>query len=208
MDSMMLQPKTEQSTKALSDSGMLKSVLLHVQDDSGLEARLQAALALVRVSGGHLTCLQVTPPVPFGGYGDLAGAYVLSDFAKEIAAHETALRERIETQLCKEDVAWSYQQQTWDPAAALSQAGALADLIILGRFEQSQGSKNQGSNRQTMALFGNLLRTSRTPLLICPNELAEFDPFGPAVVAWNASFEAANALRAALPLLQLSLIHI
>ena len=34
----------------------MKSVLLHVQDDEGLEARLQAAMAIVRASGGHLSC--------------------------------------------------------------------------------------------------------------------------------------------------------
>jgi nucleotide-binding universal stress UspA family protein len=204
MDSLILQAKAERGAADPGHGGMLKSIMLHVQDDAGLEARLQAALGIARGSGGHLSCLHVTPMAPFAGYQDFGGAYFLANLAKEIEEHEAALRERIEAQLDKEDVAWSYQRQTWDPAAALIQAGALADLIVLGRFHHKQGTE-----RQTMALFGDLLGTSRTPLMVCPKDSAGFDPLGPAVVAWNASFEAANALRAAVPLLhQASAVHV
>ena len=34
------------------------SVLLNVAQDGGHEARLQAALALVKAQGGHITCVQ------------------------------------------------------------------------------------------------------------------------------------------------------
>jgi nucleotide-binding universal stress UspA family protein len=197
MDSLILQSNTASTADTPSPGGAIKSVLLHVQDDPGLEARLQTALTIVRAAGGHLECLQITPMMPLAGYPDFGGAYVLASFSTDIAEREAALRERIEARLGKEDVAWSYRHQTWDPAAALIHSGALADLVVLGRFHHSQGS-----DRLTMALFGDVLGASRTPLLICPKDPAGFDPFGPAVVAWNASLEAANALRAALPMLQ------
>lgn len=204
MDSLILQSNTANTADVPSSGSSLISVLLHVQDDPGLEDRLQAALAIARAAGGHLECLQVTPTMPLAGYPDFGGAYALASLSTEISARETDLRERIEARLGKEDVAWSYKHQTWDPAAALIHGGALADLMVLGRFHH-----DQGSDRQTMALFGDVLGTSRTPLLICPKDRSGFDPFGPAVIAWNASLEAASALRAALPLLhRASAVHV
>ena len=40
------------------------SVLLNVAQDGGHEARLQAALALVKAQGGHITCVQIVTDVP------------------------------------------------------------------------------------------------------------------------------------------------
>jgi nucleotide-binding universal stress UspA family protein len=57
--------------------------------------------------------------------------------------------------------------------------------------------------------MGDVLQSARAPILVQPQELNTFDVFGPAVVGWNGSFEAANALRAALPLLKMaSAVHI
>ncbi|MDX1704625.1 MAG: universal stress protein, partial [Altererythrobacter ishigakiensis] len=36
----------------------MKSILLHIGDDEGLEARMQVALDLARAFEGHITCLQ------------------------------------------------------------------------------------------------------------------------------------------------------
>ncbi len=47
----------------------MKNILLLVHDDEGQEARLQAALDLVRTLDGHLVCLDVTPfPVMAGDF--------------------------------------------------------------------------------------------------------------------------------------------
>ncbi len=206
MTSVMIQPESSHAEAPLSSRGGMKSVLLHVQDDEGLEARLQAALAIVRASGGHLTCLHVTPmsAYAYAGFETYGGAYVLTDLLKQLEEHEAAMRTRIEAQLASEDVAWSYERQTSDPVSALVNSGALADLIVLGRSRHSQSSAYRA-----MSIFGDILATSHTPLLVYSNDQQRFDPLGPAVVAWNGSFEAANALRAALPLLkQASAVHI
>lgn len=114
------------------------------------------------------------------------------------------MRARIEAQLVNEDVAWSYEQQTIDPVTALVNRGALADLIVLGRSQDKSGSAYQ-----PISVIGKVLAASHTPLLVCAKDKQGFNPFGPAVIAWNGSFEAANALRAALPLLlQASAVHI
>lgn len=204
MTSAMLQPEVSQAAAPASREEGVKSVLLHIQDDDGLEARLQVALAIVRASGGHLACLQVTPVNALGGFEAFGGGYVMADIIKELDQREAALRARIEARLVNEGVAWSYEQQVAVPGAALVDAGALADLVVVGRLAHRQSAVQLTGSDLSVAL-----QATHTPLLVCPEELVHFDPLGSAVVAWNGSFEAANALRAALPLLkQASAVHI
>ncbi len=204
MTSLMLQPELNHAATSASARAGVKSLLLHVQDDEGLEARLQVALAIVRASSGHLTCAQVMPANAFGGIETFGAGYVMADIFKQFEEQETALRARIEARLQKEDVAWSYEQRTTLPSEALVNAGALADMIVVGRFAHTQSAVQRPGS-----LLGDILQASHTPLLICSKDQKSFDPFGTAVVAWNGSFEAANALRAALPLLrQASAVHI
>lgn len=197
MTSVMFKPELSHAEAPLRSQGGMKSVLLHVQDDEGLEARLQTALAIARASGGHLTCMHVTPMSAFVGFETFGGAYVLTDLLTRLEEHEAAMRARIEARLEKEDVAWSYGQQRSDPVSALVSSGALADLIVLGRSRHSQSA-----TYRPMSIIGEVLSSSHTPLLVNSNDNMRFDPLGPAVIAWNGSFEAANALRAALPLLR------
>jgi nucleotide-binding universal stress UspA family protein len=204
MTSLMLQPEMSQSAALVSTRGAVKSLLLHIQDDEGLEARLQAALAIVRASGGHLACLQAAMTNPVVGFEAFGPGYVVADLINQFEEQEAALRSRIEARLRKEDVAWSYDRIATIPGAALVDAGALADLIVVGRSVHGRSTISWPAS-----ILEEVLRSSRTPLLVCSQDQTNFDPFGPAVVAWNGSFEAANALRAALPLLmQASSVHI
>lgn len=196
MASLILQSKQSQTASPSRGPSGVKSVLLHIQDDEGLEARLQAGLGLVRASGGHLSCLQVTPPGTFVGFEAFGAGYVTAELITQLENQEAALRSRIEARLAKEDVVWSYEHRSTVPSRALVDVGALADLIVVGRSAHYQSSPYRPAS-----ILAPVLQSSHTPVLICPNELARFDPFGVAVIAWNGSFEAANALRAALPLL-------
>jgi nucleotide-binding universal stress UspA family protein len=204
MTSVMFKAEPGQTAEPRSDQAGMKSVLLHVQDDKGLEARLQTALAIVRASGGHLTCVFTTPFSTYAGFETYGGAYVQAELFKQLEEQEAAMKARIEDGLANEDVAWSYEHQSLDPASVLVKWGALADLILLGRQDPTPASAYRSS-----LIFGALLASSHTPMLICPNDAERFDPFGTAAIAWNGSFEAANALRAALPLLkQAAAVHI
>ncbi|MBW8294475.1 universal stress protein [Sphingopyxis sp.] len=182
----------------------MKSVLLHVQDDDGMESRLQTALSIVRSSNGHLSCLHVTPINAYVAFDNFGGTFVMNDIMKALEEQEARMRSKIEAHLTHEDVAWSYDQTTSDATHALVSHGALADIIIVGRSRHSQIAAYPA-----LAMFGDLLKASRTPILVQPEGNKGLDPVGTAVVAWNGSFEAGNALRAALPLLQqASAVHI
>jgi nucleotide-binding universal stress UspA family protein len=182
----------------------MKSVLLHVQDDDGLESRLQVALSIVRASSGHLSCLHITPINAYVAFDGFGGVFVMNDIMKALEEQETKMRTKIEGHLAREDVSWSYEQTTAEPTHSLVSHGTLADLIVVGRSRHSQTAAYPA-----MAMFGDVLKASRTPMMVVPEGRAAFDPVGAAVIGWNGSFESANALRAALPLLkQASAVHI
>jgi nucleotide-binding universal stress UspA family protein len=181
----------------------MKSLLLHVQDDPGMEARLQAALAIARATSGHVSCLHVTPISLYIASDGIAGAYMMPNFSKTLDEMEKKMRARIEDHLKNEDVSWDYQHVDGEAAQEIVARSSLADLIVMGRYHHRE------TRYTPITLIGDVLQSTRAPILVQPQELDSFDVFGPAVVGWNGSFEAANAMRAALPLLQLaSAVHI
>lgn len=185
----------------------MKSVLLHIQNDAGLEARLQASMALVRASGGHLSCLHVTPAAAyavFDGAGGLGVPFMTGDIIAALRDEEEKMRVRMEERLAGEDVSWDYQQVVGDPTGQLVFRASINDLLILSR-DPGDGF----APYPAISMFGDILQAARTPILIHPTAQKSYDPLGAAVVAWNGSFEAANAVRQALPLLQMaSSVHI
>ena len=181
----------------------MKSLLLHVQDDPGMDARLQAALSIARATGGHISCLHITPISLYIASDGITGAYMMPNFAKTLDEMEVKMRARIEAHLKNEDVSWDYEHIDGDPAQEIVNRSSLADLIVMGRYHHRE------TRYTPITLIGDVLQSARAPLLVQPQQLNSFDVFGPAVVGWNGSFEAANALRAALPLLKLaSAVHI
>ena len=53
----------------------MKTILLHIHDDSEQEGRLQFAIDLARADAGHISCIQVAPVEVFSAdpYGGLFG---------------------------------------------------------------------------------------------------------------------------------------
>jgi nucleotide-binding universal stress UspA family protein len=174
----------------------MKSLLLHIQDDTGLESRLQAALALARAHNSHLTCLHVTPISLYMVADGTAGVYMMPNFIENLDLMEKKVRARVERHLANEDVSWDYNHMEGEPAQVLVSRSALFDLIILGR------SNHRETRYTPLTLIGDVLEAAGTPIWVQPEMQHIVDPLGPALVAWNGSFEAANAIRAALPLLQ------
>lgn len=177
----------------------MKSILLHIQDDDSLDSRLQTALSLTRATGGHLSCLHVTPIEAYVAFDTFGGAFIMQDVVTTLNEHETDLRGRIEDHLRKEDVSWDYQQLTGVIANTIISRSALADVIITGR-EFHRESRVVAP----VSLLGDLLQRSRTPLLIAPPGGKPLDPSAVAVIAWDGGYEAANAVRGALGLLELA----
>ena len=175
----------------------LKSILVHIQNDGSEFDRVEAALSIARSQSAHLTCLHVTPIEAYVAFDTFGGVFVVNDVIKKIEDEVAQLRVRIEGELRKEDVSWDYVEVTGNIPTQIVRHSALADLVITGR-----GSRETEYSMSSMALLGDLLQNMRTPLLV-PGTGA-VDPSGPAVIAWDGSFEAASAVRLSVGLLKLA----
>lgn len=172
----------------------MKSILLHISDDSGLEARLQASLDLARTFDGHITCLQ---PISFDFFasGDFYGVAIAAAMAT-IRESAEKLRAKLEAGLAKEDVAWEWASRYGMAEHCLLEYSAINDVIVVGPYVPG------GGDARPSQLVGDLLMRARTPVLVIPGNHKRFDCSGPVLAAWNGSTESCIALRAALPLLK------
>lgn len=169
----------------------MRSILIHIDDDACLKARIQVALDLARSFDGHVTCVQAIPFV-VGMPGDLYGT-MAAQMLPELREAADKLRAKIEGDLANEDVSWSWVQEDGPAVDRLLQFTNLSDVVIVGCCDPV--------SKGYAPLPGDLAIRSRTPVLIVPPKVVGFDTRGPALVAWDGSPEACRALRAAVPLL-------
>lgn len=179
----------------------MKSILLHINDDSGLDARFQASLDLARTFGGHITCLQsITYDILAAG--DFYGAAIASAMAM-IRESAEELRAKLESQLANKDVRWEWDLRYGMAEHCLLEQSAINDVVVVGPNDPA------GGPGRPSPLVGDLLLRARTPILVIPGNHNRFDCTGSALVAWNGSTESSIALRAALPMLKrASAVHL
>lgn len=191
-------------TAGSSANTSVKTILLHVQDDQALSARLENALAVARACEAHLECLHVTPIEAYVAFDSFGGVFVMNDVIKALDHQEANLRSKIETKLRSEDVSWDYIQMTGNVASQLISHAALADLVVTTREPRRRDFVGP-----TISFLGDLISRSRTPLLIPSQDGPPCDPTGGAVIAWDGGYEAANAVRSSIGLLGLaSFVHV
>lgn len=174
----------------------MKTILLLVHDDDGQEARLQAALDVARAVEGHLQCLDVAilPLLPLGYVGVEGEAMLLADEQ----TRESRNRALIEERLRHEDVPWDWVDICGPLVESLTDAAALADLIVVNRKLDDFPVPDM-LNTATGVIVG-----SRKPVLAVPAASRGIRLFERALIAWNGSQSAAAAMRAAVPLLKLA----
>ena len=174
-----------------------KTILVHVQNDETLNSRLESALSLARCYDAHLECLHITPGQAYVAYDSFGGVFVMAEVIKALEEQEVTLRAKVKAKLDKEDVSWDYTQITGEIATALIGHASLADLIVTGR--EPQNIEFAGT---TIGLLGDLISRSRTPIFIVVEGRSPCDPSGPAVIAWDGSYEAADAVRSSIGMLK------
>lgn len=174
----------------------MKSLLLHANEDSGLESRLQAALDLVRLFEGHLTCLHTTPYEAFITGDPFGGVYALPVVVDQLKRLEAEQRARLDEKLSTEGVAWDWLQIDGPSVQAILDRSRLADLVVL-----SLAAKGD-DDEPGLSLAASVAVHCRAPVMAVPQTIKALDARGPAMVAWNGSPEAAHALRFAVPMLR------
>ncbi len=189
------QTATRKDVHALDASP--KTILVHIQNDETLNSRLESALSLARCYDAHLECLHITPGQAYVAYDSFGGVFVMGEVIKTLEEQEATLRAKVEAELGKEDVSWDYTQITGEVATALIGRASLADLIVAGR--EPQKIEFAGS---AIGLLGDLISRSRTPIFIGVEGKSPCDPSGPVVIAWDGSYEAADAVRSSIGMLK------
>ena len=177
----------------------MKTILLHIFDDSSLESRLQVALDIARGHDAHLTCVQPTTQFAPVSFGPLGGDFVTGIDFEEMDATERAHRERVEERLKGETVSWDWQTGLGDPATILTERSRLADLVII-----SQSFDRRDASDKPLPIAGDVAVHAQSAILVVPAENISFDCEGTIVVAWNGSAEASKAVRSALPMLKMA----
>lgn len=175
----------------------MKSILLHIDGDAGMQARLQVAMDIARACEGHITCLQSVSYNVFAP-GDFYGS-AMAAAIPQIREAADELRQKLEQHLSHEDVSWEWRFLYGPAEASLLEQSALHDVIIVGPHDIGE----EGS-RGPSAMAGELAIKAPAAVLVVPDNSKSFDVTAPVMIAWNGSTEAAVALRASLPLLQLS----
>lgn len=182
----------------------MKSVLLHVYDDDALDDRLQVALDICRAFDAHLTCLQVTPYNAYVSFEPLGGVYTQTAVLESVREREEEVRKRIEGRLVQDDVRWDWIAADGPVVPTLVSASALSDLLVIGQWPGASDAVSQ-----PLPIVDEVAVHAACAVLLVPAGVATFDVGRPAVIGWNASPEAANAIRNALPVLRAaSAVHI
>ena len=181
----------------------MKAILLYANDDAALESRLQAAIELTRAFEGHLTCLHVTPYDAFIVGDPFGGFYASPRVVEQLGKDEEAHRARLEARLEQAGISWDWLNYDGQAASVLVAYSRLADLVIVSMSVASDGLDGPLSLAADVALH------ARSSIFAVPCETAKIDCLETAVVAWNGSAEAGQALRLALPMLrQAKAVHI
>jgi nucleotide-binding universal stress UspA family protein len=175
---------------------MIRSILVALDDTPGAGAARDLAIALARRTGAALTAavvldrphtLDAPEPVPAGGSAFKArrDAALAARMRAEAEAAMVACRAAADglsfRELLLEDA----------PEPALRRAGALADLLVIGRDSTLGMEENEDG---VAPVIEALLREGARPLLVVPpgaGGAAE----GPVLVAYDGSIPAMRALQ-------------
>lgn len=176
----------------------MKSVLLHVNNDCAVDARLDFALDFCRTHDAHLTCIQTALFDLIIASQAAGGVFTPAVVFEDVQAHETELRKRLEEKLTRQDVRWDWVVSNQEVREALITASALHDVLIVSQTEQ--GTRLTGP----LPIIHELVLNAGCPVLVVPAGANRFVADAPAIVAWNESPEAAHALRASVPALKLA----
>lgn len=172
----------------------MRSILLDINDDRCLEARIQVAFDLARGFNGHVTCLRAIP-IEFHVAADIYGS-MASQVIPVTRQQVETLRKNVESELAKEDVSWDWIDREGWSRHRIPEHALLNDIIVMGACDEV------GDDGDYSVLAADVAVNSKTPVLLVPESCGAFDTGAPVVIAWNGSPEACQAIRSALSLLQ------
>lgn len=177
-----------------------KTLLVHVDDTKNVAARIETAARLALAHDAHLIGTAMTGISRF-----LYESMALDQGSPNLVPYLHILRQRTDGALNQfENIVRrigvrSFEKRLTDDeaAAGISLQARYCDLVILGQHDP------KGASSSTYAdVPEHVVLNGGCPALIVPFTGAFNDFSDRVLIAWNASMEAARAVRHALPLLQ------
>jgi len=172
----------------------VRSILCPLDITEQLDDRIETALALARTCAGHVTFQIATPFAQMAAWEPFGGVAVSAYALKEAREANDKLAAELDARFAKQDVPFDIDVLDQERITAAAAAARFADIVV--------GSLSDPTIEE-MALG------LRAPVLGVPRGLPMLTFDKPALIAWDGGHEGANALRAALPLLQqASAVHL
>ncbi|MGI9436045.1 MAG: universal stress protein [Geminicoccaceae bacterium] len=176
-----------------------KDLLVHVDDSNACKARIDTAIELASRFDAHLTALYLVPeiilPVAAEGY---MGADVYTDIEQHERERGEAVLDRFRQAADAKDVEYDTRIDRGtiaEFADRLEVHSRYADLLIIGQPDQS-------AREPTAPEPGDVALSAAAPVLVIPF-IGLREGFGKRpMIAWNASREAARAVKNAMPFLE------
>lgn len=174
----------------------MRSIMVHAGSDAAFESRLQAGLDLARRFKGHMTLVLPRLTQDYVAFDMFGGAHFIAEAFDAAEKERGKLCERIDARLKAEDVPWDWQIFDGTTSDALINAARLADILVMSLDQAGIPGPSRG-------WVSDVVTASRTPVLAVP-ESSKRISFDRAMIAYDGGFEAANAMHAALPMLQVA----
>jgi nucleotide-binding universal stress UspA family protein len=175
-----------------------KNLLVHVDDDAGSPARLEAAIKLARDHDAHLTSLYVQADPSWPGYVRAQmPAEVMEIQERQLAEHAKGVEKRVVGVIEKSGLGVDHRTRRGSETAVaeiVALHARYADLAILG-----QDNPEETVGRELPA---HVLLSSGRPAVVVPYIGAGKTLGQRVMVAWDAGREAARAVNDALPILE------
>jgi len=172
----------------------MRSILCPADSADTLDDRVETALALARITRGHVTFQIATPFAQMAVWKPFGGAALSAEVINEVRAADEQLSVDLDKRLAPQDVVYDITLIDQGRVEGVAAAARFTDLIVASLDDPALEEVAIGSH---------------CPVLALPKRVPMFAFDRPVLLAWDGGHEAAAAMRAALPLLALaSAVHI
>jgi len=172
----------------------MRSILCPADSADTLDDRVETALALARITRGHVTFQISTPFAQMALWEPFGGAALSAEVINEVRAADEQLGTDLDKRLASQDVAYDVVLIDQGRVEGVAAAARFTDVIVASLDDPALEEVAIGS---------------RCPVLALPKGMPMLAFDKPVLLAWDGGHESAAAMRAALPLLaQASAVHI
>jgi nucleotide-binding universal stress UspA family protein len=176
----------------------MKTIVVHVSEDPGLQARLAAAAALAARHDAHLVGLSTHPMdlhIPAGVRGRGASLGFVREMRALADAHERTCRAIFDAEMSRAGVSAEWRRDDHEPLEALALHSRYADVVIVSQSPPATLEQFLTGERPD-----HLALTAAGPTLVLPHD-RKIGPIGERVlIAWRSGREASRAVRDGLAL--------